>query len=75
MVAVAQYLPPEYLRRTDIAALPPEQVVLEPFERHDIDQILEQLVHDQAGPPTPSRFCMMGLVVVYCRNWRFSGNR
>ena len=26
-------------------------------------------------PLTPSRFCMIGLVVVYCRNCRFSGNR
>ena len=24
---------------------------------------------------TPSRFCMIGLVVVYCRNCFFSGNR
>src|SRR6185437_9146380 len=24
---------------------------------------------------TPSRWCMMGLVVVYCRNWRFCGKR
>ena len=26
-------------------------------------------------PVTPSRFCMMGLVVVYCRNCFFSGNK
>jgi hypothetical protein len=27
------------------------------------------------GPATPRRFCMTGLVVVYCRNCLFSGNK
>ena len=85
---LAQHLAAEHLRTADVAALAAKQIHLEPLERHHLDQILEQLIHgiftrrqmppDCASPsaaPTPRRFCMMGLVVVYCRNWRFSGNR
>ena len=78
---LAQHLPAEYLRAADVAALAAKQIHLEPLERHHLDQIVEQLIHHPASmrirsaPATPRRFCMMGLVVVYCRNWRFSGNR
>src|SRR5258707_4593274 len=82
--SLAQHLSAEYLRTPDIAALTAKQVQLEPFERHHLDQIIEQLIHSApqiesawpaSGPATPRRFCMMGLVVVYCKNCRFSGNK
>jgi hypothetical protein len=30
---------------------------------------------NHSAAATPKRFCMIGLVVVYCKNCRFSGNR
>ena len=79
---LAQHLAAENLRTADVAALAAKQVHLEPFERHHLDQIVEQLIHQMppecasdSAAATPRRFCMMGLVVVYCRNCRFSGNK
>ncbi len=77
---LSQHLAAEHLRTADVAALAAKQIDLEPFERHDLDQIFEQLIHRftrglNPSPATPNRFCMIGLVVVYCKNWRFSGNR
>src|SRR5262249_42226483 len=40
-----QPLPAEYLRTAGGAALAAEQVDLQSLQRHDLDQILEQLVH------------------------------
>ncbi len=79
---LTQHLPAEYLRTADVPALPAKQIHLEPLERHHLDQILEQLIHQippefesDSVTATPRRFCMMGLVVVYCRNCRLAGNK
>jgi len=80
--SLTQHLAAENLRTADVPAFAAEQVQLEPFESHHLDQIVEQLIHQippecasDSTAATPKRFCMMGLVVVYCRNCRFSGNK
>ena len=65
-----EHLPTEDLRATDIAALAAKQVDFQSLEFELLQQIGEPTIHVQ---PTPSRFCMTGLVVVYCRNCFFSG--
>ena len=74
---LAQHLPAEDLRRADVTALAAEQVVLEALEVEQLQQVGESRVHGgrsaQSGGATPSRSRMIGLVVVYCRNCRFSG--
>ena len=76
---LAEHLSAEYLRTADVTALSAKQIDFQALERHHLDQIFEQLIHDfpsaHSAPATPNRFCMMGLVVVYCKNCRFSGNR
>ena len=77
---LAQNLPAEHLGAADIAALAAKQVQLQPFERHHLEKVFEQLLHGlqnqcSSTPTSPKRFCMIGLVVVYCRNWRFPGNK
>src|SRR5262249_11839089 len=70
---LTEHLAAEYLRGTDIAARAAEQVVLESLELEQIDQRGEPRVHQAAT--TPSRFCIAGLVVVYCRNCFLAGYR
>ena len=73
-----EHLATEHLWTADVAALAAKQVVLEALELEQADQVREQPVHARAGtvqPLTPSRFCMMGLVVVYCRCTFFAGFR
>lgn len=65
-----EHLPAEDLRATDIATLTAKQVDLKTLEFELLQQIGEPAIHAQ---PTPSRFCMTGLVVVYCKNCFFSG--
>ena len=56
---------------TRIATLSPEQVEFEPFEPQDLEEIGQEGI--QSG--TPSRLCMIGLVVVYCSGTFFAGLR
>ena len=75
---LAEHLSAEHLRAADVATLAAEQVLLEPLELEQADQVGEQLVHPgrrSAQALTPSRFCMIGLVVVYCRCTFFAGFR
>ena len=72
---LAKHLPAEYLRRTHVAAVAAEQVVLDPLEVEDLQEIRQARLTSRAhsGGATPSRSRMIGLVVVYWRNCRFSG--
>ena len=54
----------------DVATLAAKQVDLESLEFELPQQIDHAYVHDAV---TPKRFCITGLVVVYCRNCFFSG--
>ena len=58
------------LRTADVTALAAKQIDLEALELELFQQIGDTNVH---VPATPSRFCITGLVVVYCRNCFFSG--
>jgi hypothetical protein len=42
---LAKDLSAEHLRTADVAALAAKQIHLEAFERHDLDQVFEQLIH------------------------------
>jgi hypothetical protein len=71
---LSEHLPAEDLRAADVAALAAEQVVLEPLELEQLQQIGQSPIgRHQSG--TPSRWCITGLVVVYCRNCFFCGYR
>ena len=70
---LAEHLAAEHLRGADVAARAAEQVILEPLELEQPEQLGEPRVHQAAA--TPSRFCMAGLVVVYCRNCFLAGYR
>ena len=73
---LAKHLAAEDLRRADVAAFAAEKIVLEPLEIEQFQHLRKTRVHGlrfQSGGATPSRSRMIGLVVVYCRNWRFSG--
>src|SRR5450432_3159032 len=71
--SLPQYLAAENLRAADVAAHTAEQVDLEPFEFQQAQQLGETWVHQAVA--TPRRFCMAGLVVVYCRNCFLAGYR
>src|ERR1700722_18306407 len=71
--ALSQYLAAEHLRAADVAAHAAEQVDLEPFEFQQAQQLGETGMHQAVA--TPRRFCMAGLVVVYCRNCFLAGYR
>jgi len=58
------------LRTADVATLAAKKIDLESLEFELPQQIDDANVHDAV---TPKRFCMTGLVVVYCRNCFFSG--
>jgi len=58
------------LRTADVTALAAKQIDLEALELELFQEIADANVH---VPATPSRFCITGLVVVYCRNCFFSG--
>ena len=58
------------LRAADVATLAAEEVDLETLEVELPQQVDDPDVH---GVATPNRFCITGLVVVYCRNCFFSG--
>jgi hypothetical protein len=67
-----EHLAAEHLRTADIATRAAEQIDLELLELEQLQQVGESLIHrPQSG--TPSRWCMTGLVVVYCRNCFFCG--
>ncbi len=69
---LAEHLAAEHLRAADVAALAAKQVHLERLQLELLQQVRELCVHAcQSG--TPSRWCMIGLVVVYWRNCRFCG--
>ena len=71
-----EHLAAEHLRRADVAALAAKQVVLDPLEVEQLQQLRQARwpsVTRHSGGATPSRSCMIGLVVVYCRNCLFSG--
>ena len=80
---LAEHLAAEHLRAADVAALAAEQVDLERLQLEHRKHVGQPLVHARLAPDranrrgplheTPSRFCMTGLVVVYCRNCFFSG--
>lgn len=63
-------LPAVNLRAADVATLAAKQVDLESLEFELPQQIDHAYVHDAV---TPKRFCITGLVVVYCKNCFFSG--
>ena len=67
---LAEHLPAEDLWATDISALAAEKIDLQPLEL-ELAQQIRQLADQDAV--TPNRFCITGLVVVYCRNCFFSG--
>ena len=67
---LAEHLSAEDLRAADVSALAAEKIDLQPLEL-ELAQQIRQLA-DQ-GAATPNRFCITGLVVVYCRNCFFSG--
>ena len=48
-----QHLAAENLGTPDVAALSAEKIILEPLERHDFDQILEQPVHGRLNAHRP----------------------
>src|ERR1700689_910063 len=68
-----QHLAAEHLRAANVAAYAAEQVDLEPFEFQQAQQFGETGMHQAVA--TPRRFCMTGLVVVYCRNCFLTGYR
>ncbi len=71
---LAEHLPAEHLRAADVAALAAEEIAFEALELQQPQQVGEFGAHrlrHQSG--TPSRWCITGLVVVYCRNCRFAG--
>ena len=72
---LAKHLAAEHLRRAHVATVAAEQVVLDPLEIEDLQEIRQALrtSRAQSGGATPSRSRMIGLVVVYWRNCRFSG--
>src|ERR1700676_4797095 len=71
--ALTQYLTAEYLRTANVAAHAAEDVDLEPFQFKQAQQLGETRMHQAVA--TPRRFCMAGLVVVYCRNCFLAGYR
>ena len=68
-----QHLAAEYLRTADVAAHSAKQVDLEPFQLQQPQQLGKAGVHQAVA--TPRRFCIAGLVVVYCRNCFLAGYR
>jgi hypothetical protein len=54
-------------------AVATEDVDLEPLELEQFLQGCEARIHARYSPATPRRFCIAGLVVVYCRNCFFAG--
>jgi len=67
---LTEHLATVHLGTADIAALTTKEIDLEPLEIELSQQVDDANVH---APATPSRFCITGLVVVYCRNCFFSG--
>ena len=68
---LAEDLPAEYPVMPWIPAFAAKQIQFQAFESQDLQQIGEQRI--QSG--TPSRLCMIGLVVVYCSGTFFAGFR
>ncbi len=71
--SLPEHLAAKYLRAADIATLAPKTDDLEPLKIEQPHQAGEALIHQAAA--TPRRFCMAGLVVVYCRNCFLAGYR
>src|ERR1700728_998690 len=71
--ALPQHLAAEHLRAADVAAHAANQLVLEPCQRQQPQQLGKTWMHQAVA--TPRRFCIAGLVVVYCRNCFFAGYR
>ena len=67
---LSEHLSAVDLRTADIATLTAKQIDLESLELELLQQIGDADVHE---PATPRRFCITGLVVVYCKNCFFSG--
>ena len=67
---LTEHLPTVNLRTADVATLTAKKIDLESLEFELSQQIDYANVHDAV---TPRRFCITGLVVVYCRNCFFSG--
>ena len=70
---LAEHLAAEDLRAADVAAHAAEQIDLELFELEQAQQLGKAGMHQAVA--TPRRFCMAGLVVVYCRNCFLAGYR
>ena len=66
-----EHLPAEHLRAADVTTFATKQVDLDALEIQQMQEVGEYLRHS----PTPSRFCMIGLVVVYCRCTFLAGLR
>ena len=66
-----EHLAAEHLRAADVAARAAKKVHFEPLEFEQPDKVGEQAIHVCRAVSrysvTPSRFCMIGLVVVYWR--------
>src|SRR5580658_6268930 len=70
---LTEYLTPKHLRTADVAAHAAKDVDFEPLQLEYLHQVGEMRLHQAVA--TPSRFCMAGLVVVYCRNCFLAGYR